>query len=239
MSTDFSQREKECFDFLRRIPTKTPYVVIGGYAVTSYGFPRFSVDLDLTISKSELSFFKEHVQQSGFVFTKGKEDLAYAGRFERYEKNLVSIDLLINGVASRQTGYCYPFSYIFKHSHIRETSGWDPANTVKARIATKEMLLALKIHSMRTADKRDIIMLCYEKPNVFDIITHLKKGLRKQLQGHIDELRALLGSAALKDSLKGVYSIDEFIYKKTIKNCEQTLDELKTSLSGCAETGTA
>lgn len=238
MSTDFSQREKECFDFLRRIPETTPYVVIGGYAVTSYGFPRFSVDLDLTIPIRELPFFKDQAKKSGFVFTKGKEDLAYAGRFERYEKDLVSIDLLINGVASRQTGYCYPFSYIFKHSHIRETSGWDPANTVKARIATKEMLLALKIHSMRTADKRDIIMLCYEKPTISTLLAHLTKGPRKQLQGHIDELRALLGNAALKDSLKGVYSIDEFIYKKTIKNCEQTLDELKTSLSGCAETGT-
>jgi len=206
-------------------------VVIGGYAVTSYGFPRFSVDLDLTIPISEVPFFKDQVRQSGFVFTKGKEDLAYAGRFERYEKNLVSIDLLINGVASRQTGYCYPFCYIFKHSHIRETSGWDPANTVKARIATKEMLIALKIHSMRTADKRDIIMLCYERPAVHLIITHLKEGPRKKIQGHIDELRALLRSSALKDSLKGVYSIDEFIYKKTIKNCDQTMDELKKSFS--------
>lgn len=89
----------------------------------------------------------------------------------------------------------------------------------------------MKIHWMRTAVTRDIIMLWYEKPTVSTRLAHLSKSPRKQVQGHIDELRALLGNAALKDSLKGVYSIDEFIYKKTIKNCEQTLDELKESFS--------
>ena len=49
MITDFSGREKDCFDFLNQIPKERKYVVIGGYAVTSFGFSRFSVDIDITL----------------------------------------------------------------------------------------------------------------------------------------------------------------------------------------------
>lgn len=232
MITDFSQREKECFNFLKLIPSEKHYVVIGGYAITSYGFPRFSVDLDITIPEGELPFFKKLISDNGFVFTKGKESLTYSGKFERYKKDLVSIDLLINGVESRQTRYFYLFDYIFKNSHIRETSGWDPSNKIKARIAKKEMLIALKIHSMRMADKRGIIMLCYEKLNTLAIINHLKSSPREIIIEHIDELLALLNDSNLKDSLKGVYSIDDKLYKRMVENCQKAINEVKNQLLG-------
>ncbi|MBE9487902.1 MAG: hypothetical protein IMY73_01850 [Bacteroidetes bacterium] len=227
MITDFSNREKECFTFLKLIPKEKQYVIIGGYAVTSFGFSRFSVDLDITIPESELPFFKKALSDNDFVFTKGKDDLLYSGKFERYEKGLVSIDLLINGVSSRQTGYLYPFQYLFKNSQIRETSGWDPLNKVKARIAKKEMLIALKIHSMRMTDKRDVIMLCYEIPNIRIIINHLKNSPKEKIIEHVNELLVNLNEKNLIDSIKGVYSIDDKIYKKTIENCQKTMNEIK------------
>jgi len=230
MITDFDSREKVCFDFLKQIPKERKYAVIGGYAVTSFGFPRFSVDLDITIPESELPFFKKLTEDNGFVLTTVKEDLSYSGRFERYEKGLVSIDLLINGVQSRQTGYLYPFQYIYKNSQIRETSGWNPVNKTKVKIAKKEMLIALKIQSMRMADKRDIIMLCYEKPDTQSILTHLKDSPREKIMEHIIELLLVFSNNKFKDSLKGVYSINDKIYKKTIERCQQTMIELKNQL---------
>jgi len=227
MITDFSNREKECFTFLKLIPKEKQYVIIGGYAVTSFGFSRFSVDLDITIPESELPFFKKALSDNDFVFTKGKDDLLYSGKFERYEKGLVSIDLLINGVSSRQTGYLYPFQYLFKNSQIRETSGWDPLNKVKARIAKKEMLIALKIHSMRMTDKRDVIMLCYEIPNIRIIINHLENSPKEKIIEHVNDLLVNLNEKNLRDSIKGVYSIDDKIYKKTIENCQKTMNEIK------------
>ena len=227
MITDFSNREKECFTFLKLIPKEKQYVIIGGYAVTSFGFSRFSVDLDITIPENELAFFKKVLSDNDFVFTKEKDDLLYSCKFERYEKGLVSIDLLINGVSSRQTGYLYPFQYLFKNSQIRETSGWDPLNKVKVRIAKKEMLIALKIHSMRMTDKRDVIMLCYEIPNIRIIINHLKNSPKEKIIEHVNELLVNLNEKNLRDSIKGVYSIDDKIYKKTIENCQKTMNEIK------------
>ena len=82
MIADFSDREKVCFDFLNQIPKDRKYVVIGGYAIASFGFPRFSVDLDITIPEAELSFFKKLIIDNGFILTTVKEDLSYSGRFE-------------------------------------------------------------------------------------------------------------------------------------------------------------
>jgi len=226
MITDFSKREKECFDFLNQIPKQKKYVVIGGYAVTSFGFPRFSVDLDITIPENELPFFKQLLSEQDFTLKTTKENLAYSGRFERYEKELVSIDLLINGVQSRQTNYLYPFEYIYKNSEIRETNGWDPINKSKARIVKKELLIALKIHSMRMADKRDIIMLCYEKPEAQKISRHLEKSPKDIIKKHIIELHTVFSDNKFKDSLKGVYSVNDKIYTKIIENCHLILNEI-------------
>jgi hypothetical protein len=230
MITDFSDREKECFTFLNLIPKDKKYMIIGGYAVSSFGFPRFSVDLDITISENELPSFKKLISVNGYEFTIGKEDLAYSGKFERYEKGLVSIDLLINGVQSRQTGYHYPFDYIFNNSQIRETSGWDPTNKVKVRIAQKEMLISLKIHSMRTADIRDIIMLFYEKTDIQSIINHLKNSPKEKIIEHINKLLARLDDIKLKDSIKGVFSIDDKLFKKSIENCKQVMEDIKNQI---------
>jgi hypothetical protein len=206
------------------------YVVIGGYAVSSFGFPRFSVDLDIVIPEKEVPFFQKLIKEMGFTFDKEKPDLNYNGKFERYSKGLVSIDLLINSVQSRQTGFCYTFSYIIKNSEMRETSGWDPLSKARVRVPQKEMLIALKIHSMRLADKRDIIMLCYLKPDVEKIVSHLKNCPIEKIISNINELLGLIKNKNFKDSFKGVYSINDKIYERSIENCINTFEKVKEKL---------
>jgi hypothetical protein len=230
MKPDFSAREKICFDVLGLLEKNESYVVIGGYAVSSYGFPRFSIDLDFVIPETNLSFFHQLMSQEGFSKSKEKSDLAYSGKFERYEKDLVSIDLLINTVESRQTGYAYPFSYVYTNSEIRQVSGWDPFHKARVKVATREMLIALKIHSLRDADKRDVIMLCYQIPDVSALVKHLRNGPKNILLEHIRELKSVLDNQHLKDSLKGVYSVDDRVFEKTVKNCHHVLEELLSQL---------
>lgn len=88
------------------------------------------------------------------------------------------------------------------------------------------MLIALKIHSMRMADKRDIIMLCYKKPSIQSISNHLKNCPKQKIIVQINELLESLNDGNLKDSIKGVFSIDDKIYKKTIKNCLQIINDV-------------
>lgn len=230
MKPDFSAREKVCFDVLKLLEKNESYVVIGDYAVSSYGFPRFSIDLDVVIPETNLSFFHQFMSQEGFSKSKEKSDLAYSGKFERHEKGLVNIDLLINAVQSRQTGYSYPFSYVYSNSELRQVSGWDPFHKARVKVASREMLIALKIHSLRDADKRDIIMLCYQMPDVPALVTHLRNGPKSILLEHIHEIESVLDDQHLKDSLKGVYSVDNRVFEKTIKNCQRVLEEISSQL---------
>lgn len=230
MINNFYNREKECFDFLKLLNKETDYVVIGGYAISSYGFPRFSVDLDIVILEKEESRYHKLIIDAGYVLCTEKNDLSYSGKFKRYVKGLVSIDLLINSVQSRQTGYSYPFHYIFKNSKMNEVNGWNPSLKAKIRVPDKEMLIALKIHSMRMADKRDIIMLCFEKPDSYKIINHLKNCPKEKINKNIDELLSVIQNQNLRNSLKGVYSVNDKIYNRSVENCINTFQNVKEKL---------
>lgn len=225
-------REKECFDFLKAIPEKTKYVLIGGYAVSSYGFPRFSVDLDIVIPESELKFFEKRIQERGFVLTTERKDLdeIYSGQFKSYGKKKelpVSVDLLINSVKSRQTNVSYPFNYLFKNSEVRTVSGWYHDSKVNVRIADREMLIALKINSMRLTDKRDVIILCYEKPDVKKVAEHLKRCPHEIIKKHLEELLALIDDKRYVDSLKGEFSITSNIFQKVTRDAKKIVMEIQ------------
>ncbi len=229
------KREDECFYFLRTIPEKTKYVLIGGYAVSAFGFPRFSVDLDITIPKNELQFFEELLNIQGFKITTEKKDLdeIYAGEFRKYKKKEelpVSVDILTNSVKSRQTGSSYSFNYLFKNSETRTVSGWHPDSKAKVRLANREMIIALKINSMRLTDKRDIIILCYEKPKVKKIIEHLKRCPVDVIKKHLGELLSVINDPKYVNSIKGEFSITDKVFERVTRNTRKVIREIQNSL---------
>jgi hypothetical protein len=224
-------RERTCFDFLRSIPSKRKLVVIGGFAVSAHEFPRLSVDLDIVIPEEELKFFRKLIKDQGFVFRKEKSDFddTYGGKYERYikeEKLPISVDLLINSVLARQTNYSYSFQYLFKHSEAREVRGWHPDAKVTVRVPKKEILIALKVNSMRMADKRDIIMLSYEKPDADMIIKHLKDCPRDTILANLNELLTLVGSRDHDNSIKGVFSLSDDVLRRAVVRCEEVIREI-------------
>jgi hypothetical protein len=227
-------REAECYEFLNIIPNNKKYVLIGGYAVSAYGFPRLSVDLDIVISIEDLEFFENLCKKQGYLLSieKSALDTIYDGKFKRYVKSgklPTSIDLMINSITSRQTGSSYSVNFLFRNSRIMEIRGWHPDCKVQVRVANKEMLIALKINSMRTTDKRDIIMLCYNLPNIDKIVEHLKNCPRDIILGNLEELD-LLFDQNYKDSLKGVFSITDSVLKIAIKNTKKVIERIVNKL---------
>ena len=227
------KREENCIDFLNSLPKGIKYVLVGGFAVSSYRFPRHSIDLDMVIQMEDLKLFRKLLKEQGYFLEKkeGDFDMTYEGKFERYAKDeelTVNVDLMIGSIQARQTNYPYSFSYVFRNSEIREIRGRHPGVKSKARTAKREMLIALKINSMRRADKRDIIMLCYEKPDVGTIVRHLKKCPRDIILCNIKDLEETLEKHSLE--LKSVFPIRENILEKAKGNCLKVLEGLKTEL---------
>jgi hypothetical protein len=228
-------RERTCFDLLKGIPFKSKFIVIGGFAVSAYEFPRLSVDLDIVIPEVELKSFRRSIKELGFVFGKERSDFddTYDGKYERYikvDKLPVSVDLLINSVQARQTNYSYSFQYLFKHSEIREIRGWHPEARVAVRVPKKEMLIALKVNSMRMADQRDIIMLCYEKPDVDMIVGHLKNCPKDLIVGNLNKLLELVRSQGHDNSIKGVFSLSDDVLKRAVRSCEKVIREVLSKI---------
>ena len=68
------------------------------------------------------------------------------------------------------------------------------------------------------------------KPDVVKITDHLKNSPKKKVIVNIDELLIVVKTQNLKDSLKGVFSIKDEIFKRSIENCILTFEKVKAEL---------
>lgn len=228
------ERERACLELLGKLPKR--YVLIGGYAVSAFEFPRFSVDLDMVISEKDFEQFSGILEKQAFSKLKDADDfaLAYKGRFVCFRKMVeslpVSVDLLVGMVQCRQTDAAYSFDYVWKNSEIRMVTGFGVKASAEARVADREMLIALKINSMRMADQRDIIALCGGTVDTEKVFNHLTRGPRDKISEHIGRLLSFLQDRKSRDSLKGVFVFSDSVLDNLLKKTEETLEEIDRKL---------
>jgi hypothetical protein len=227
------EREKECFQFLKELSNERRYVLIGGYAVSSFQFPRYSVDLDIAIPQGELSFFQSFAGKRGFKLEREFDvERLYHGRSVIYGKQIgvrVGLDLFVNSLCSRETKFAYPFSYLFDNSEIREIRGRGLGARASARVADREMLFALKANSMRDQDMRDILALCFQEPSVSKIVAHLEECPRKAITENLERLDVYT-STIDPQSFRSVFGTTEEVVKRSIANCRALLAGLRDEL---------
>lgn len=228
------EREKACFDLLKKLPPDK-YVLIGGCATSAFDFPRFSVDLDIVIRKEDQEFFINLLEGEGFRQTQSKKlAQVYEGEFIRFERGInglaVNADLLVNMIQSRQTNSAYSFDYLLKHSEVREVVGSALDTRVRARVADREMLITLKVNSMRLADQRDIIALCNGNVDVDKVVKHLRRCPEGIIKENIDRLLGTLRDPSSRDSIKGVFSLADKAYQRVIDRTEKLFKKLKQRL---------
>ena len=229
------ERENFCLQLLRKLPQK--FVLIGGYAASSFDFPRFSVDLDLVIRGKDLELFSGILKGEGFRLIKDSGDFSkfYKGRMLRFEKKIdalpVSVDLFVDMIQARQTDAAYSFEYLLRNSENRRVVGSEIRDYVETKVANREMLIALKINSMRMADQRDIIALCNARIEVTKVLNHLKRVDKEKILNHIEMMMTTLEKPGSKDSIKGVFGISDQIYKKIIEKTKKEILSLRESIS--------
>jgi hypothetical protein len=221
------ERERVCLEILKKLPQK--FVLVGGYATSSFDFPRFSVDLDLVIRGADVPEFKRNLQEEGFRLTTDRGEFAifYKGRMMRFEKKVdelpVSVDLLSDMIQARQTNTAYSFDYLWENSEPRRVTSSGAGESVETRVATREMLIALKINSMRMADQRDIIALCSGKVDAAKVINHLKRSPKEKILDQLKIIIATLENPSSKDSIKGVFGIPYRAYEKLIEKARREI----------------
>lgn len=233
------EREKLCIELMRKLPRR--FILIGGYATSAFEFPRFSVDLDLVVKQEDLKEFETVLQREGFKLVQetGEFSEVYKGRFIRFEKKVntlpVRVDLLVDMVQSRQTNVAYSFDYLWKNSEVRRVVGSGVKENAEARVARREMLVALKTNSMRKADQRDIILLCNGVLDISLVLKHLERAPRDRILGHIDIVLETLGHPRSKASIKGVFGISDDVYGKIIEKARKELSAIKEGVESFQE----
>lgn len=226
----FIKRETDILKALKTlVETKLDFVVVGGFAVSGLTRHRFSVDCDIVVARRELEKlerileregFTKHVERAGF-------DEVYGGEFTSYKKEVeelpVTFDLLVGSLVCRATDAAWSFDYIKKHSIQANIAGIE--TSVTCRVPEKELLIALKIHSARKADIRDVVML-RERADFEKVLKYLRKGREEALRNQIIRVIQALKDPRLVDSLKGVFTLSIDVTKQI----ESTRKEMENIL---------
>lgn len=205
--TGLLEREQEIIRLLALFLDKhSDFIVVGGYAISTYK-KRFSIDLDLVVKEENLDEFESLLKKEGYSLHYEKEiALLYGENFKRFLKKMrdlpVNIDLLINGLVSRTTNGSWGFDYIKEHSVKRRL------NNLKFLTPEKELLIAMKLHSGRLSDIRDIVALM--PCNKEKLKQHLLKGDIKKLWELIKKQASFLDKPQFDDSFKGIFGIQEY-----------------------------
>lgn len=204
------ERENEIFNILEKLSSgHSKFIVVGGYAVSAYKH-RFSVDADIVIKEKELEIFEKILKNEGFKKqqTRDLSDI-YASKFVRYEKksSLISVDLLINALVSRTTNASFSFELLLQNSKIGKIIGAE--KEIKVRIPNKEILTAMKLHSGRLTDFRDIAALA-KGTSIEKIQQLIKRGDATPLKTNLIALNKTIKDNNFIDSFKGVFSEKKF-----------------------------
>lgn len=182
-----------------------PYVLVGGWAVSAFQ-TRFTTDVDMVLPESSLPDYDLLLRDLGYK-KEFDNDVAnvYEGRIVRYEKpvgdNTVAFDALVEALRCRQTDAKWSYRYLEEHS-IVESVG--VADDLTAQIPEPALLFALKFHSGRLADTRDLVVVGAEAE--FERIErHLHRGDPDKLADQIERVLGELDQEGFEDSFKGVF----------------------------------
>ena len=203
----FNNRSDALIELLEELTQEShEYALVGGYAVSAFN-ARFSTDLDIVVAPDSKVDFVEFLERRGFEKTDSHaKEWVYDIEVVEYEKRLtpqqpIGFDLLVNGLGCRQTEAQWSFDYLSDHSHQQEVRGGTVTTT--ASVIDGAVLVAVKLHSGRETDLRDVLAVA-EEIDLDAVTPHLRRGdddsLREQLESGLEIIES--------DELKHGYRSD-------------------------------
>lgn len=183
------------------------YTLIGGYAVDAYSpLPRYSVDLDIVVARPEVERYSSLFEKNGF-----DEGSLYSNELggletRRFVKPVgeehVFIDLLVDGVRCRQTEAVWKADEMGRMSSELRVIGVN--GSALSTVASREMLISLKLHSGRDPDLRDVVMLATDAD--WTIVKTLSdRGSRPKLIGQLEHAVEVLSEAGFEGRFKAYF----------------------------------
>ncbi|WP_436927622.1 hypothetical protein [Halosimplex amylolyticum] len=204
------ERQAELIDTHRAIQAAgLPYVLVGGWAVSAFQ-TRFTTDIDAVIPATALDDYASLLVDRGYE-REFETDISneYEGQMIQYSKAVgthsVTFEALVDAMRCRQTDAEWSYRYLTEHSSVEPLT---VAEDLDGRIPEPALLFAMKLHSGRLADTRDLVVISTQAD--FDRIErHLHRGDPEQLAGQIDTVLDRLQADEFADSFKGVFQQEQ------------------------------
>lgn len=201
-----TERQTELVDTHRAVRgAGLPSVLVGGWAVSAFQ-ARFTTDIDTVVPATALDDYESLLGDLGYE-KQFEADVSnrYEGRMIQYAKgvgeNDVTFEALVDAIRCRQTDAEWSYRYLHEHSTV-ESLG--VAEDLEARIPEPSLLFATKLHSGRTADVRDLVVVGAQA-EVDRIERHAHRGDPEKLDGQIETVLNRLQRDGFEDSFKGVF----------------------------------
>ena len=164
---DNRRRVEGVFEVAEKLVGIDDLVMVGGYAVSVRGRPRFSHDLDLVVSVPALVAVHDVLRSCGFEAKNRfenpeKPQNVYKGETVRWSRDSTrsTMDILIGGLVDPKVRLWIPYEEIAKgktRERIPNVIGISKSPTIPT--AATEVLVALKLQPGRPQDCSDILSL--------------------------------------------------------------------------------
>jgi hypothetical protein len=171
---------------------------------------RFTTDIDTVIPDTALDDYDTLLHDLGYE-KQFEQDVSneYNGRMIQYTKevgaNAVKFEALVDAMGCRQTDAEWSYRYLHEHSTIESI---DVAEDLDGRIPEPALLFAMKLHSGRKADTRDLVVISL-RAEFNRIERHVHRGDPEKLKRQIEMVLDQLQQDGFKDSFKGVFRQEE------------------------------
>lgn len=205
-------REAEILDLLRALHKRgSGFTLIGGYAVDAYSpLPRYSADCDIVMAEADLPEISSFLAGRGYVQAEAHHDKLEGMGTRRFMGKVgddsVYVDALVGGVRCRQTGAVWMADEVRASSRELLVAGVN--GSVLSNVPSREMLIAMKLHSGRDPDLRDVVMLA-SRAEWKDVLGLSRRGSREKVILQLESAAGVLGGREFEGRLKAYFGLRE------------------------------
>jgi hypothetical protein len=216
-----TSRETEIMRILRVLSEATDgFVVIGGYAVNALGQHRFSVDCELATNRDNVPVLDATLLGEGYVLGRNEVRPPIGVTIREYRKSVggepVSVELFVDTVVCTATRGIWSYGFIQANSVEAIVVG--ATDSTPSRVAERNLLTAMKLHSGRTEDLGDVVMLS-EKVEWKVVARCVACGSKEELIEQLDSSIREISSAKFASDLKSIFatrSDSTFLIKRAV-----------------------
>lgn len=207
MRIDPELRERASINVIDTWPWKLGGALIGGYAVSSYGKPRYSDDLDIVIPHGIYSQVHSWLDREGFSLDKSTipNPQNYEGQVYRYSRDTVTVDILSGAVRDRDARVDIPATWVLKEPRIRRLVLLKGRTVREIPVARLEALWGLKLQSGRDTDLTDLFVLSQLKFDEKEVKQLFAELTCESLSAKLSEVRKKARQKKIyEDSMSGL-----------------------------------